>query len=250
MTETARQVALVTGAASGIGRACAVGLATGGAAVVVADTDADGGAETVRQITAAGGAATFAYCDVRDPGQVEHSVSVAVTTYGELSWAVNSAGLVRSGGTLECRGADWDLTLAVNLTGVWHSMRAELNQMLRQQRGAIVNVASIYGVVGSPSNAAYTASKHGVIGLTKSAALQYAAHRIRVNAVCPGHSLTPMNAPFLRDPGWREERLAHYPIGRFAEPEETAHLVSWLCSDGASFVTGQAVPVDGGYTAQ
>ena len=145
---------------------------------------------------------------------------------------------------------DWQLTLEVNLTGVWQAMRAEIAHLLEQGGGAIVNVASIYGVVGSASSAAYTASKHGVVGLTRSAALQYAARSIRINAVCPGHSHTPMTAALLADPAWLPRRLARYPMGRLAQPEETAELVRWLCSDAASFVTGQALPVDGGYTAQ
>ena len=244
------RVALVTGGGSGIGRACAAALAADGLAVVVADRDAPGGEQTVRQIAAAGGRACFARCDVRRPEQIEAAVRVAATAFGGLRCAVNSAGVLRSGGTLECTPEDWQFTLAVNLTGVWHAMRAEIAPMLAQGGGAIVNVASIYGVVGSAANAAYTASKHGVVGLTRSAALQYAAHSIRINAVCPGHSHTPMTAPLLRDPDWLPRRLARYPMRRLAQPRETASLVRWLCSDGASFVTGQALPVDGGYTAQ
>ena len=129
-------------------------------------------------------------------------------------------------------------------------MRSEIAHLLEQGGGAIVNVASIYGLVGSASSAAYTASKHGVVGLTRSAALQYAAHSIRINAVCPGHSHTAMTEPLLSDPAWLPRRLARYPMRRLAQPEETAELVRWLCSDAASFVTGQALPVDGGYTAQ
>ena len=244
------RAALVTGGGSGIGRACAAALAADGCAVVVADIDAPGGEETVRQIAAAGGRARFAPCDVRRPEQLEAAVGAAETSFGALRCAVNSAGVLRSSGTLECTPEQWQLTLAINLTGVWHAMRAAIAPMLAHGGGAIVNVASIYGIVGSAANAAYTASKHGVVGLTRSAALQYARHSIRINAVCPGHSHTPMTAPLLRDPDWLPQRLARYPMRRLAQPEETAELVRWLCSDAASFVTGQALPVDGGYTAQ
>ena len=244
------RTALVTGGSSGIGRACAAALASDGLAVVVADHDASGGEETVRRIAAAGGRARFARCDVRHPEQIEAAVRAATDAFGPLTCAVNSAGVLRTGGTLESTPADWQLTLAINLTGVWHAMRAEIAHLLDQGGGAIVNVASIYGVVGSASGAAYTASKHGVVGLTRSAALQYAAHAIRINAVCPGHSHTPMTAPLLSDPDWLPRRLARYPMRRLAQPEETAALVRWLCSDAASFVTGQALPVDGGYTTQ
>ena len=244
------RAALVTGGGSGIGRACAAALAADGCAVVVADRDGPGGEETVRQIAAAGGRARFAHCDVRRPEQLEAAVRAAETSFGALRCAVNSAGVLRSSGTLECTPEDWQHTLAVNLTGVWHAMRAAIAPMLAHGGGAIVNVASIYGIVGSAANAAYTASKHGVVGLTRSAALQYAPHSIRINAVCPGHSHTPMTAPLLRDPDWLPQRLARYPMRRLAQPEETAALVRWLCSDAASFVTGQALPVDGGYTAQ
>ena len=244
------RAALVTGGGSGIGLACAAALAADGFAVVVADIDAPGGEETERQIAAAGGRARFAHCDVRRPEQLEAAVRAAETSFGALRCAVNSAGVLRSSGTLECTPEDWQHTLAVNLTGVWHAMRAAIAPMLEHGGGAIVNVASIYGIVGSAANAAYTASKHGAVGLTRSAALQYAARSIRINAVCPGHSHTPMTAPLLRDPDWLPQRLARYPMRRLAQPQETAELVRWLCSDAASFVTGQALPVDGGYTAQ
>ena len=244
------RAALVTGGGSGIGRACAAALAADGLAVVVADRDRAGGEETVRQIAGAGGRARFAACDVRHPDQVREAVRAAATAFGGLSCAVNSAGVLRAGGTLEATPEDWQLTLAVNLTGVWHAMRAEIAHLIERGGGAIVNVASIYGLVGSAASAAYTASKHGVVGLTRSAALQYAAHAIRINAVCPGHSHTPMTEPLLSDPGWLPRRLARYPMRRLGQPEETAELVRWLCSEAASFVTGQALPVDGGYTAQ
>ena len=244
------RAALVTGGGSGIGRACAVALAADGLAVLVADRDASGGEQTVRRIAAVGGRARFVRCDVRRPEQVEAAVHAAETAFGGVQCAVNSAGVLRAGGTLEGTPAEWELTLAVNLTGVWHAMRAEIAHLLKRGGGAIVNVASIYGVVGSAANAAYTASKHGVVGLTRSAALQYAQRSIRINAVCPGHSRTPMTAPLLADPDWLPRRLARYPMRRLAQPEETAALVRWLCSDAASFVTGQALPVDGGYTAQ
>ena len=226
-------------------------LAANGVAVVVADRDTTGGESTVRGITAAGGRARFARCDVQRPDELAAAVRVAVDAFGELSCAVNSAGVLRSHGTLECTPEDWQLTPGgqPDRRVARYACRARTDAEPRTRRNRQHGFDLWNGRLGRQCRLQH-ASKHGVIGLTRSAALQYAAHSIRINAVCPGHTYTAMTEPLLSDPEWLRQRLGRYPIGRLAQPEETAHLVCWLCSDRASFVTGQALPVDGGYTAQ
>jgi len=248
----ARKVALVTGGSSGIGRATAQIFAREGARVVVADVVVDGGEETVRLIKAAGGEAIFVKTDVANPADAEAMVKKAVETYGRLDCAFNNAGIegvVQP--TVEYGETHWDRVLAVNLKGVWLCMKYELQQMLTQGSGAIVNTASIAGLVGLPGFSAYVAAKHGVNGLTKTAALEYAKSGIRVNAVCPGAIRTPMFERGARTiPGIEEQTVAMEPIGRMAAPEEVGEAVVWLCSDAASFVTGLPMAVDGGWVAQ
>jgi NAD(P)-dependent dehydrogenase (short-subunit alcohol dehydrogenase family) len=247
----AGKVALVTGGGSGIGRASAQAFAQAGAAVVVADIDEAGGAETVRLITASGGSADFAAADVARAENVADLVAAVVARHGRLDCAHNNAGTTVVGYlTHEIPDEVWGRILAVNLTGVWLCMKHEIAQMLTQGGGAIVNTASVAGLVGA-AGAAYTASKHGVVGLTKRAALDYAQRGIRVNAVCPGAVRTRMAEDiFAQVPEFEERWLAAEPVGRFAAPEEIATAVVWLCSDAASFVTGVALPVDGGWVAQ
>jgi NAD(P)-dependent dehydrogenase (short-subunit alcohol dehydrogenase family) len=227
------KVALVTGAASGIGRATAALLARSGARVVASDPRAGDG------VVAA---------DVTDGEAMRAVVARAVETYGRLDLAANCAGV--GGGhaaTHEYPEADFDRIVAINLRGTWLSMRAELEAMLRAGGGAIVNVSSTLGLRGSPFAAPYSASKHGVLGLTKTAALEYAQQGIRVNAVCPGAIDTPMmDETFERFPGFRETLTAYVPMGRMGGPEEVAGAIAWLCSDAASFVTGEALTVEGG----
>jgi NAD(P)-dependent dehydrogenase (short-subunit alcohol dehydrogenase family) len=246
------KIALVTGGGSGIGRATALTFAREGAKVVVADVVVDGGEETVRLIKAAGGEAVFVKADMAKAAEVEALVQKAVATYGRLDCAHNNAGIEgATARTADYREEDWDRVISINLTGVWFCMKYEIAQMLKQGGGAIVNTASDAGLLGVPQMPAYVASKHGVVGLTKTAALEYAKSGIRVNAVCPGVIKTPMVDRITGQRAGRAERMAAAePVGRMGKPEEIAEAAVWLCSDAASFVTGLPMPVDGGIMAQ
>ena len=246
------KVALVTGAGTGIGRASAQGFAAAGASVVVADVADDAAEETVRLVAHAGGEAVRVHADVTDDAQVEAMVRAAVDAFGRLDYAHNNAGM--SGvpaGIVELDRAQWDRTVALNLTSVWMSMKHEIPAMLANGGGAIVNTSSGAGLVGFAALPAYVATKHGVIGLTKSAALEYVRRGIRVNAVCPGTTRTPMIEAFVAGDESMERMMSQAsPIGRMASPDEIAAAVVWLCSDAASYVTGVALPVDAGAVAQ
>lgn len=239
------RVALVTGAASGIGRATAQLLARDGALVVASDVSAEAGAAVVAEIA---GEARFVAADVTDGDAMRAVVAEAVQAFGRLDCAANCAGVGGGhGATHEYPEAEWDRIVDVNLRGTWLAMRAELEAMLKSGRGAIVNVSSTLGLRGSPFASPYSASKHGVLGLTRTAALEYAQQGIRVNAVCPGAIDTPMmDDTFERFPGFRETLTAYVPMGRMGGPEEVAGAIAWLCSDAASFVTGESMTVEGG----
>ena len=245
------KVGLVTGAGSGIGRAGALSFAQQGAKVVVSDIDDAGGAETVELIKQIGGEAIYQNCDVSKAAEVETMVAKAVETFGKLDCAFNNAGLAGEFARLaDSTEENFDLNYRVNLKGVFLCMKYEILQMLKQGNGAIVSTASIAGLVGSKQVSAYCAMKHGVNGLTKSAALEYATKNIRVNSVCPGMIETPLlNAQLEGQPAMREAMMAYEPIGRFGEPREIGDTVAWLCSDQASFVTGHTMTVDGGAVA-
>lgn len=242
------KVAIVTGASGGIGRASALMFAASGASVVVSDLQDEKGQETVDLITAAGGTAIFQHCDVSDEAQVKQLVAAAVTNFGGLDFAHNNAGVNRPGSN-EWQTADWNLSLNVNLSAVMYCMREEIAAMQERGGGAIVNTASVNGLVGNPSQPGYVASKHGVVGLTRSAALRFAKEGIRVNAVCPGVVDTPMVEAISSIPQYREAIEKMTPMGRMAQPEEIAGAVLWLCSDQSSFVTGHPLVIDGGATA-
>lgn len=250
------KIALVTGASSGIGRATSLEMARNGARVTVADVNEEGGRETVDAIEKAGGEAIFVRADVTSGADVQAMIRTAVESFGRLDCAVNNAGVggtSRDGrrfATHEYPEELWTRIIAVNLTGVFLCLQHEIGQMLAQGGGAIVNIASITGLVGG-FGTPYGASKHAVVGMTRNTALEYARSGIRVNAVCPGVVETPMVAAvFGAVPGLEERWRETEPIGRFSAPSEIAAAVTWLCSDAASFVTGVALPVDGGWTAQ
>lgn len=244
------KVAVVTGGSFGIGRATAVAFAMQGAKVVVADCIEDH--ETINLIKASGAEAIFVKCDVSKDAEVQALITKAMDTYGKIDFAVNNAGIEGiSAPTHLCSEENWDRTMEVNLKGVWLCMKYELLQMLNQKKGAIVNIASIAGLVGFPNLPAYVATKHGITGLTKTAALENAKEGIRVNAVCPGVIKTPMVDRFTGKDKVAEKQFADQePIGRMGEPEEVASAILWLCSDAASFVTGHIMAVDGGWVAQ
>jgi len=245
------KIALVTGASSGIGRAIAWAFAREGAKVTVADLDEKGGQETINGVRDAGSEAIFVKTDVSKATQVEAMVQKTVETYGRLDCAVNNAGTAAEWGLLhEASEETWDHIIHINLKGVWLCMKYEIPQMLKQGCGAIVNISSIMGVVGHINKPIYATSKHGVIGLTQSAALQYAKAGIRVNAICPGWIRTPITESRLNDPESRERMIATVPLGRVGVPEEVAEAAIWLCSEAASFVTGHTLVVDGGFLAQ
>jgi len=247
----AGKVALVTGGGSGIGRASALTFAREGAKVVVADVAVEGGEETVRLIQQRGGEAIFVKTDVSRAAEVEALVARAVQTYGRLDCAHNNAGIEGAAATTIDYAEDaWERVIAINLKGVWLCMKYEIPHLLKQGGGAIVNTASTAGLVGYRGGAAYVASKHGVVGLTKTAALEYTKAGVRVNAVCPGAIDTPMMGRITGHRPQRAERMAaSEPVGRMGRPEEIAEAVVWLCSEAASFVTGHAMAVDGGITA-
>ncbi len=252
MTQMQGKVTLVTGAAAGIGRASALALARAGAAVSISDIDGAGAEETAQLIHDEGGAAIARSCDVTMPDQVRAMVEATVAAFGRLDAAVNNAGIA---GSFEDRlhqadDAMFERVLAVNLLGVWHCLKAELEVMLPQSRGAIVNIASVAGLIGAPKAGAYTASKHAVVGLTKSAALDYAKLGIRVNAVCPAYTDTAMvQSAIAGNPLMAHIMERAIPMGRLGKASEIGEAVAWLCSDASSFVTGHALVLDGGLVA-
>jgi NAD(P)-dependent dehydrogenase (short-subunit alcohol dehydrogenase family) len=246
------RVALVTGGASGIGRASALAFAAAGARVAVSDIDVDGGAGTVAEIEGRGGEAVFVPADVTEDSQVEALVAGVVARFGRLDWALNNAGTTGAGGyTADYSVEDWTRTLTLNLTSVFLCLRREIPVMLAGGGGSIVNMASGAGLQGFAGLPAYVASKHGVVGLTRAAALEYCSQGVRINAVCPGSTRTPMLEGFMGgDPKIEKMMTRSVPLGRLGRPDEIAEAVVWLCSDAASFVVGHALAVDGGSVVQ
>ena len=252
MTLMEGKVALVTGAGTGIGRASALALARVGAQVCVSDINGDGAEETAQRIIDTGGSAISVTCDVTDADQVAAMVAATVDAFGRLDAAINNAGIAGSFDDRLHEADDqiFERVLAVNLRGVWHCLKAELAQMLAAGGGSIVNIASVAGLIGAPKAAAYTASKHAVVGLTKSAAVDYAKLGVRVNAICPAYTDTAMvQSAIAGNPLMAQIMQRAIPMGRLGQPAEIAEAAVWLCSDASSFVTGHTLVLDGGLVA-
>ena len=243
------KVALVTGGSFGIGKATAIAFAQRGAKIVIADVIED--PNSLKEIKGAGSEGIFIKCDVSKSSEVSVMIDKAISHFGRLDFAYNNAGIEgHTANTQDCTEENWDKTLAVNLKGIWLCMRHEIPHMLQKGGGSIVNCASIAGLVGFPGLPAYVASKHAVIGLTKTAALENAKSGIRINTVCPGVIKTAMVDRITgKDKAAEKQFESMEPIGRMGQPEEVAAAVTWLCSDGASFITGHALAVDGGWIA-
>jgi NAD(P)-dependent dehydrogenase (short-subunit alcohol dehydrogenase family) len=247
----AGKVALVTGGSFGIGSATAVAYACQGAKVVIADWIEDPEKTTIKKIKAIGGECTFIKCDTSKSNEVEKLMKTIVSVFGRLDYAFNNAGIEgATANTAECSEENWDKIININLKGVWLCMKNEIAFMLKHGGGTIINCASVAGLRGFAGLPAYVVSKHGVIGLTKNAALEYAKNGIRVNAVCPGVIKTAMIDRITGEDKQVEKQFTDMePVGRMGQPEEVAEAVVWLCSEKASFVTGVAMPVDGGWIA-
>ncbi|MHA2252255.1 MAG: SDR family oxidoreductase [Candidatus Kariarchaeaceae archaeon] len=245
------KVALVTGGSSGIGRASAIALSNKGVKVIIASRNEMRGNEVVSSLKEKGNDAMWIQTDVSKYSQIQELFEKIIDNYGSLDYAFNNGGNGGMGGLLaEIEEKDWDTTIDGYLKSTWMCMKFELQEMLHKGSGVIINNSSVDGLRGFSWDPVYSAAKHGVIGLTKSAALQYANKNIRINAICPGWIQTPPIDRILeRDPAAEKGMLFHQPIGRFGTAEEVAHFVVWLCSDEASFMTGAALPIDGGYTA-